>query len=432
MYSIHTNRISLGIFRFFRNYISCWLSNHKLSTIISIILVIRVAYKIITFLSQALTLNTFNGWGVTEFLINYQGGFVRRGLLGELLYWFTSITSIKVAVPIFSLCFSALIFVFIFLFKNFAKKGYCWWLLLSPFICGYLIDITRKDFLGYSILIITLLIINSSKIKLTVKLFAVCFLTFISLLMHEAYIFWGTPIVIFCLWMTTPKQRWIPIGFAVSFIGTFLLLSYFKGSKEIGMAIIDSWNNLDPSINLRFTEQNSIGALGWNLIDTIKKHGVYNFTSFGLFIKPLIYCIVYYFVNNFLLLFSKKDSFTTQDRTNLSALFLFVSFTMSPLFLAFSCDYSRLYQYLTLSSLLPILIFKRDVISSCIPTLILLKLSNFNNTINKFLKPSKTSLLLILFFIADSVYHFSLENAFVNSIYGWYAINLYSLLYSFV
>lgn len=432
MYSIHTNRISLGISRFFRNYISCWLSNHKLSTIISIILVIPVADKIMHFLFQALTLKTNNGFGFTEFLINYQSGFVRRGLLGELLYWFTSITSINVAIPIYVLCFSSLTFVFIYLLKKFANKGYCWWILFSPFICGYVDDIVRKDFLCYSILIITLLIINSHQIKLYLKLFATCFLTLICLLMHEAYIFWGTPIVVFCLWMITHKQRWIPIMCAVSFIATFLLLSYFKGSKEIGMAIVDSWNNLDPSLNLRFIEQNSIGALGWNLIDTIKKHGVYNFTNFGLFIKPLIYCIVYYFVNNFLLLFSKKESYTKQDRNNISALYLIVSLTMSPLFVALSCDYGRLYQYLTLSSLLPILIFKRDVISSCIPTSLLLKVNTLNNTIDKFLKPSKTSLLLILFFIADAAYSFSLENAFVNSIYGWYAVKLYSLLYSFV
>lgn len=30
----------------------------------------------------------YEGWGLSEFLINYQSGFVRRGLTGEILFFF--------------------------------------------------------------------------------------------------------------------------------------------------------------------------------------------------------------------------------------------------------------------------------------------------------------------------------------------------------
>ena len=32
----------------------------------------------------------FGSWQLAEWLINYEGGFVRRGLAGQLLYWIGS------------------------------------------------------------------------------------------------------------------------------------------------------------------------------------------------------------------------------------------------------------------------------------------------------------------------------------------------------
>ena len=51
-----------------------------------------------------------NSWKIGDWLINYQGGFVRRGLLGELIYQVSFFTHIDpgLYVIIFQICFYAI------------------------------------------------------------------------------------------------------------------------------------------------------------------------------------------------------------------------------------------------------------------------------------------------------------------------------------
>jgi len=78
-------------------------------------------------------------WNITEFLINYQGGFVRRGLIGEILFFFAKNFNINVEVTIKIICLICCFAVCIFFVRAFLKKGYTLYILPLYFFLGGII-----------------------------------------------------------------------------------------------------------------------------------------------------------------------------------------------------------------------------------------------------------------------------------------------------
>lgn len=253
---------------FVDNQLSCWLPNKKLSCAISLIL---IAYLLINFiyLIQKFVEPNFNSYGITEFLINFQGGFVRRGLLGEILYNIVGYTSMPVMVPIILISVLSAVCVLWFFFSKFKEKTYCWWIILSPCFCLYLHYIIRKDFLCYLILIASLVILAKKGNAIFNGLVATL-LTVFALFLHEAYLLWGGALI--SLFLITDKRipKIISIAGILLIISVFALQSYFKGSVQCAHAIVDSWNNLGGDNILKIHFDNSIGALGWETIHTKK------------------------------------------------------------------------------------------------------------------------------------------------------------------
>jgi len=62
-------------------------------------------------------------------------------------------------------------------------------------------------------------------------------------------------------------------------ITLFIILCKYKGSADIVDSIYNSWDNILPNGELRESNYNSIGALGWETEKTMKSHLRYNFTS---------------------------------------------------------------------------------------------------------------------------------------------------------
>ena len=89
----------------------------------------------------------------SEFLINFEGGFVRRGLIGELLYFFSMSTGLQPAWIFVPVCVIAYIFVTWFLYNKFKGYGIIWWLVFSPLLCGHTTDLIRKDYIMYCFII---------------------------------------------------------------------------------------------------------------------------------------------------------------------------------------------------------------------------------------------------------------------------------------
>lgn len=119
--------------------------------------------------------NNLNNYNYSEFLINFQGGFVRRGLLGEFLYQTYKIADIPISQTILILSLIFFLFVLYFFFRKFRERNYCWWILLSPLVLGMSTYMVRKDYILYTILIGTLYLLRKLDSRFVYRLIA-CFL----------------------------------------------------------------------------------------------------------------------------------------------------------------------------------------------------------------------------------------------------------------
>lgn len=108
-------------------------SDNRMNIAISCCLIIAFLVKLYWRTAMYLGLvNPLKTYEYTEFLINYQGGFVRRGLLGEGIYQIYKVYPFPLHLVLTIVCYAVFIYVLVFFLYKFYKRGYSWWLVLSP------------------------------------------------------------------------------------------------------------------------------------------------------------------------------------------------------------------------------------------------------------------------------------------------------------
>lgn len=130
-----------------------------------------------------------SSWSMSDLLVNYQGGFVRRGLLGQICYLLGGFTGLPINVVAISISLLAFAFVVVYLCKT--TKLLPVFVLFSPIFLGSAAFgqfIVRKDFVMISLFI---LLVNQLTKKpdvkqsvLWVNVIIVC-----GTLIHEAFYF---------------------------------------------------------------------------------------------------------------------------------------------------------------------------------------------------------------------------------------------------
>ena len=97
-------------------------------------------YLVIIFLLSVLFLSQKflypSDWTTSEWLINYQGGFVRRGFIGEIIYKIHEFSDLNLRYLVFYFEIFLLAIFFILIY-NFFKKTYLNELLIFLFFCLY-------------------------------------------------------------------------------------------------------------------------------------------------------------------------------------------------------------------------------------------------------------------------------------------------------
>ena len=221
-----------------------------------------------------------NSWTVGEWLISYAGGFVRRGLPGELIHFISTKYSLG---PIFIVwVFSivslvALILLLLNFCKNLFEKSFLLsqLLILAPLSENYFV---RKDTFLVLLYGFSLLIMKALYHKSINKLIAVLSVNFISMLAifsHESYGIWGLPslLIIFSIFEKKGKKNiFQSFLFATLFllpaILSFFLCWLFKGDTNQSLMIHQSWQSLAeiiPSVSGLYEKDPSgaIAAIGW-------------------------------------------------------------------------------------------------------------------------------------------------------------------------
>ena len=253
-----------------------------------------------------------DSWTIGEWLINYQGGFVRRGFLGEGIYllcnvikvspifiiWFISITSFFLLVKLTIIAAKDKVSLVFLLSPG---------VLLAPIIGDFLI---RKDILLLLIFLINLKILKSEH----PNIFFLNILNISGILIHESFAIYALPIQLFIISNKLNVLKKNIIIF-LKFLPTFLLFIccfIFRGNQSQAIFIHQSWVNksiLFPFENLNYElPLGAINAIGWNIKDVIKIL-LSSLTEFkGILWIPLVWIITTIILASFFLGdYSAKD-----------------------------------------------------------------------------------------------------------------------------
>lgn len=377
---------------------------------------------------------TDRGLGVGEFLINYQGGFVRRGLLGEILLKLCNYTSIEPHYIIFTVTALSFLLLSFYLLAKFKQKGYSLYILPLCFFLGTMIPefFLRKDSILMIFFILTVTLLGK-KINTTHKLFLINLLIICTLLIHESFAFFTIPISTLLLSVNWKNEQNFTksIIYAVaslipSIIAFFILMNYV-GNSEISNAITDSWLPL-----YNYKETFISGSIDYlmnaNLYDEISLTVNNNILSFdeqifkGL-VWPVIFIVIYYISANILTVFNTvKGQLTDSDKNNLSSILIFQFISIIPLLIV-ARDYSRFIFYWVCSSYIIFILVKREKLSKLFYNRFDFVANKLNSFLLKILPLSKYSMTFLILFIGTSTYEFS--------VYQYYHTTLiYRLFYT--
>ena len=205
-------------------------------------------------------------WAFQELLINYQGGFVRRGFIGNLIYLFDNdgvlFDTLYVFVFINFIIFVILINLNLSNLSNLQKLLFHI-SIFAPFSITLFGDYyARKEIFILNLYLALLFLYKKKKVKLLV--FSIFFVGLISLLIHEGITFFLLfPFLIHLLKKINIPNR-VSSLFKISMIFTFAVIILFRGNNQIVRGIYESLSiedlNLVQSVNYG---SNAIDAIGW-------------------------------------------------------------------------------------------------------------------------------------------------------------------------
>lgn len=295
-------------------------------------------------------------WGhdsfeLTEWLINYSGGFVRRGLPGSLIGICSDATGIQANHLVIGFSLACYLVLTIWLLRR-ATSRFPAILILSCIAMGipaYQDSIVRKDCLGL-LLLVGCLAAERSRLPRPVVLVALNLLAGVAILSHESFVFYALAGLV----LLRDRDRKSPA--AIEFIrrglsllpaaGCFLLTVAFHGTPGQAEAVNASWMPLwrviDPGNPGLATPSAAIEALGWTTQQGLSL-SLYLLTS-G-FYQPLAWAMVFATTFGLVVLFTGQNAacsatVTTALRVRVTALLLAQLAFVSPLFLL-GVDYGR-------------------------------------------------------------------------------------------
>lgn len=410
----------------------------------------RIVFIFIIILYSVLSLKVLqtellNGmWGtdaLSEWLVNYQAGIVRRGFAGEVLFQINSSFDLRPEMLIKSISTISILWLSVIFLKTLKRVGIPLFYAALPII-GVSIFYFHPHFSGLRKDPLLLLIAyysiyhlyNYQKNKKLSSLLYWQALLILGIFLHEAFLFYGALIQLLIYFFTDPinaQNGWIKKSVSLTpLLGSNLINFLNKGDKTIADSIFDSWRPYLQSqygADVSIEKMLSIRALGWDTLETAKFHldlNFFNTDNFGIpgifFFLLIFVVIIYVFANcNF-----KYPKLSQQENFEIFiTIWLTVFMMMLPLFTVLSCDYLRLFAYLNLTT-----IFIYDKFSGIIAknTGVLNALRPFSNRISatvynpryKWIFHKGIYIFTIFFFLTYSPAGIKLDEAFKVSIAG--------------
>lgn len=321
----------------------------------------------------------FLSYEVSDWLINYEGGFVRRGLIGQVLLELEKLHLHDVRLTIafiIAVCSIAILWILVRIFR---REG--WSLLLIPTgLClGYtfLNSWGRRDMLSLALTFLIFLNYRKAVSRpggwLQWGTFHV--LSVIQILVHEASFFYTFPIVMLHAFHRLRVRHFSVATSAVRCLLQFLpvlvtmcIACLFKGDQQIAQTIWASWGRMFGAFQPDAASQMglSVEALGWDAGETFGNHfytsylGCFHPTYWGIPLTLFNLLATYYLLTR---LNSVRSGIYPQRAMNhvmMSDIALVQFAALLPMYTVLSCDWGRTLPYLVISSVFFYHLFKQD------------------------------------------------------------------------
>ncbi|MBR6020830.1 MAG: hypothetical protein IK066_00255 [Kiritimatiellae bacterium] len=183
--------------------------------------------------------------GLASWLVGYTpgGGYVRRGLSGEVLWWANQ-CGVSPEYVIFPLCLAACVAVWAWFGTTVVKRGLNWWILPTSFCLGGLFPTTRD----FCVLLLVMSAIRAhARIgNPTLRFVVVNLIGIVAIHLHEIAFFVTVPFL-FLLLLSESGSWQGKLVRAVSvapMVLSFGLISVFRGNAEICSRMATAWKGV--------------------------------------------------------------------------------------------------------------------------------------------------------------------------------------------
>ncbi len=318
-------------------------------------------------------------WEGSDWLINYEGGFVRRGIIGQVLFELEKLHLFDVRVAIMLICAVFSVTVLCILVRIFRREG--WSLLIIPTgLClGYtFLNIWgRRDLLSLTMTFFIFMSYRNAVSRSRQWPWWSTFygLSILQILIHEASFFYTFPILML---HSFHRQRTRQLSIAASTVRCLLLflpvlvtmaiVCLFKGDQQTAETIWASWGKVLGTFQPQAVDGmgKSVEALAWDARETFGNHlytsylGCFHPSLWGIPLTLFNLLATYY-------LLTRANSVKTgiypqrsMSHATMSDIVLVQFIALLPMYTVLSCDWGRTLPYLVISSVFFYHLFKQE------------------------------------------------------------------------
>lgn len=359
----------------------------------------------------------YHSWEISEWLINYEGGFVRRGIVGQMLYAIEQVHEYDVRVAIRLIYALSSLVILLILYRVFKSEGWSPVLLPTGLCLGYTLFSLwgRKDFLMLTLAFAVFLCYRAAVTRPGKRIAAwllLYVLSAIQLLAHEASFFFTYPILMLYSYhlyrrsnLSRPRSAARALVCFLPVLVVMAAVCLFKGDKSVAQAIWASWGEVFaayPDASGSSLMGSGVQALGWNAVSTFKYH--FHSAYFGCGSpSPLQVILALFVILSAYFLLTRIDCASMGksrpkrlNRTLLSDVALGQFISLLPMFTVLSCDWGRTLPYWMLSSMFFYHVFKHE--TATFPPFLTKASQTIHGFIdgNRLLRSPATYLLLVL------------------------------------
>jgi len=208
----------------------------------------------------------YYGFGTADFMLNYEGGFVRRGLMGQLLLWLFQIHPYPLHQAVYG--FEIALIVALGVVSAIMCKRMNWYPILPMAIMIVPLE-HRRDFMMFllTFAVFSLLFKHITTKKYSYLVYSIILMT-LSLVIYEPCFFFIFPLPVIIYWTAIEgnvSKRLMKICkvFALPVIVMAILTTAGRGSADKELKIWESWQILFEHIDAKYKPDEIPGAINF-------------------------------------------------------------------------------------------------------------------------------------------------------------------------